>query len=267
MPDAPTSAWFLKPEERLAAVSRLKKFNKAGVKNNHFKRYQLIQAAYDPKSWILFVMAIAAQLPNSALTSFGSLIIKQLGYGTLQTQYLQIPGGFMQFSALLVGGFVCTKFPNLRCITMIIANTICIVGAAMLVGLPQSQKWARLVGYWLCYFQGLGFAMSLTMVSSNVNGYTKKQVTAALLFVGYCVGNIASPQFFKSSDNYHSAYVAMLVGYTIKLVMVIVLYTYMYGENKRRDRQAATLQKSASDDSLEDDDMTEIDNKAFRYSL
>jgi hypothetical protein len=73
---------------------------------------------------------------------------------------------------------------------MIAANCICILGAAMLVGLPASNKWGRLVGLWLCYFQGLGFSMSLTMVSSNVAGYTKKQCTGTILFVGYCVGNI-----------------------------------------------------------------------------
>ena len=73
---------------------------------------------------------------------------------------------------------------------MIVANVICIVGAAMLVGLPTSNKWGRLVALWLCYFQGLGFSMSLTMISSNVAGYTKKQLTGAILFTGYCVGNI-----------------------------------------------------------------------------
>ena len=110
---------------------------------------------------------------------------------------------------------------------MIIANTICIIGAALLVGLPSSNKWGRLVALWLCYFQGLGFSMSLTMVSSNVAGYTKKQLTGTILFVGYCVGNIigmslfsvtlsqsthnlAGPQTFKSSEapGYHSAYIA-----------------------------------------------------------
>lgn len=52
--------------------------------------------------------------------------------------------------------------------------------------------------------------MSLTIVSSNIAGYTKKQVTGALLFTGYCVGNIIGPQTFKSSEapGYHSAYVA-----------------------------------------------------------
>ena len=42
---------------------------------------------------------------------------------------------------------------------------------------------------WLCYFQSLGFSISLTMVSSNIAGSTKKQLTAAILFTGYCVGN------------------------------------------------------------------------------
>lgn len=81
---------------------------------------------------------------------------------------------------------------------MIIANCICIIGAAMLVALPSSNKWGRLVALWLCYFQGLGFSMSLTMVSSNVAGWTKKQCTGTILFVGYCVGNIIG-----KSSSYH----------------------------------------------------------------
>lgn len=107
----------------------------------------------------------------------------------------------MQFLALIAGGFICTKFPrNSRCITMIVANTICILGSGLLVGLPSSNKWGRLVALWLCYFQGLGFSMSLTMVSSNIAGYTKKQLTGAVLFTGYCVGNIIGPQTFIDSE-------------------------------------------------------------------
>ena len=68
----------------------------------------------------------------------------------------------------------------------------------------------RLVALWMCYFQGLGFSMSLTIVSSNVAGYTKKQLTGAALFTGYCVGNIIGPQTFKASEKpgYKSAYIA-----------------------------------------------------------
>lgn len=42
--------------------------------------------------------------------------------------------------------------------------------------------------------------MSLTMVSSNVAGYTKKQLTAAVVFIGFCIGNAVGPQTFISSQ-------------------------------------------------------------------
>jgi len=67
-------------------------------------------------------------------------------------------------------------------------------------GWLTTRQWGRLVALWLCYFQGLGFSMSLTMISSNVAGYTKKQLTGAVVFTGYCVGNIIGPQTFISTE-------------------------------------------------------------------
>ncbi|KAL2862640.1 putative MFS transporter [Aspergillus lucknowensis] len=272
LPDLPSTAKFLTERERAIAVDRVAE-NRQGVKNHHFKWDQVGQAARDPKTWLLFVMAVGAQVPNSALTSFTSIIVGSFGFDTLGTQYLQIPGGAVQFLALLIGGAIATKYADRfhsRSACMIIANSICIIGAGLLVGLPDSNKWGRLVALWLCYFQGLGFSMSLTIVSSNIAGYTKKQVTGALLFTGYCVGNIIGPQTFKKSEEpgYHSAYVAMLVGYTIKLVSITILYVYMYLENKRRDREA--LNESDDDASgIENGmlDQTELENKHFRYVL
>ncbi|KAF2717498.1 MFS general substrate transporter [Polychaeton citri CBS 116435] len=273
LPDLPATAKFLNPEERAIAVERVAA-NRQGVKNHHFKKSQLWQTLYDPKTWILFVMAIAAQVPNAALTSFTSIIIGTFGFDTLGTLYLQIPGGAVQFLTLIFGGWLCTKVPNARCITMIVANSVCILGAALLVGLPDNNKWGRLVAIWLCYFQGLGFSMSLTMVSSNVGGYTKKQLTGAFVFTGYCVGNIIGPQTFRKDEapGYHSAYIAMLVGYSVKLLMVCVLYFYMWSVNKKRDREASATdylseeeERAAIERGMQD--VTEIENKGFRYVL
>lgn len=275
LPDLPTTASFLTPAQRTIAVERVAG-NRQGVKNSQFKRYQAWQAVRDPKTWILFVMATGAQVPNSALTSFSSIIIKSFGVDTLGTQYLQIPGGAVQFVSLLAGGFICTRFPNSRCITMTAANLICIIGASLLVGLPSSNKWGRLVALWMCYFQGLGFSISLTIVSSNIAGYTKKQLTGAVLFTGYCVGNIIGPQTFRDSEKpgYRSAYVAMLVGYSVKMVSVLVLFAYMWSVNRRRDREGATsgvdgLSEEEEREAVEKGmrDVTEIDNKGFRYIL
>ncbi|CZR63034.1 related to DAL5-allantoate and ureidosuccinate permease [Phialocephala subalpina] len=274
LPDLPSTAKFLTEPERSIAVNRVAR-NKQGVKNRHFSKYQAIQTVKDPKTWILFIMATGAQVPNSALTSFTSIIVGSFGFSTLGTQYLQIPGGAVQFLALLFGGWVCTRWPNnTRCATMVFANCVCIIGAGLLVGLPSDNKWGRLVALWLCYFQGLGFSLSLTMVSSNVAGYTKKQLTGAVLFTGYCVGNIIGPQTFRSSEapGYHSAYIAMLVGYSVKLAAVIVLYIYMYRVNKSRDEEHSArgeLSEEEEREAIEKGmlDQTEIDNKGFRYIL
>ena len=68
LPDSPSNAKFLSEREREVAVERVAG-NRQGVKNHNFKKYQLWQTLYDPKTWILFIMAVGAQVPNSALTS------------------------------------------------------------------------------------------------------------------------------------------------------------------------------------------------------
>ena len=68
MPDLPSSAWFLSEQERVVAVERVAA-NRQGIKNHTFKSYQLWQALRDPKTWILFIMSIAAQIPNAAQSS------------------------------------------------------------------------------------------------------------------------------------------------------------------------------------------------------
>ncbi|KAK6949769.1 hypothetical protein Daesc_008090 [Daldinia eschscholtzii] len=279
MPDIPSTARFLNERQRIIAVERVAK-NRQGVKNHHFKTYQMWQCLLDPKTWILFVMAIAAQIPNAAQSSFTSIILETFGFDVLQTQYLQIPGNLIQFCSLLLSGWVSSRFPNMRCVVMLVGNLICVACAAALVRLPvgpdgTNNRWGRLVALWLCSFQSVGFSLSLTMVSSNVAGYTKKQLTGAFLFVGYCVGNIIGPQTFIETEApfYTSAYIAILIGYSVKTVMVVVLYIYMWMVNKKRDREAALegpglseeQEKQAIEQGMQD--TTELDNKGFRYVL
>lgn len=57
----------------------------------------------------------------------------------------------------------------------------------------------------------------------------------------------------------------MLIGYTIKLLSVVVLYIYMIRENKRRDAAGPVDETEAVEAGMQD--MTEIDNQGFRYSL
>lgn len=57
MPDLPSTARFLTEEEKVVAVERVA-INRQGVKNKSFKKYQVWQFIKDPKTWILFTMAV-----------------------------------------------------------------------------------------------------------------------------------------------------------------------------------------------------------------
>jgi hypothetical protein len=57
------------------AVERLR-WNQTGVKNIIFKRYQLLKALWDPKTWFLFFFGLSTQVVNGSVSNFGTVIIK-----------------------------------------------------------------------------------------------------------------------------------------------------------------------------------------------
>jgi ACS family allantoate permease-like MFS transporter len=65
-----------------------------------------------------------------------------------------------------------------------------IVGMVLIVALPLSDNIGRLIGYYMTQASPTGFVALLSLISSNVAGYTKKTTVAALYLIGYCTGNI-----------------------------------------------------------------------------
>ena len=139
LPDSPSTTRFLTLDERTIAIERVAA-NRQGIKNHVFKSYQVMHVIRDPKTWILFIMAISGQVPTAAVTSFASINISSFGFDTLSSNYMLIPGGAVQLFGMLLGGWVATKWSGMRCVVMLVANSICIVGSGLLVGLPDSNK-------------------------------------------------------------------------------------------------------------------------------
>lgn len=59
LPNSPADAWFLTPEERIAAVERLRA-GQTGVKNTKFKAEQVKEALLDVKIWLVAITMAAA---------------------------------------------------------------------------------------------------------------------------------------------------------------------------------------------------------------
>lgn len=76
---------------------------------------------------------------------------------------------------------------------------VAILGMVLIVALPLSNNHGRLAGYYLTQASPTPFVAILSLISSNVAGYTKKTTVAAMYLIGYCVGNIIGMFGYASS--------------------------------------------------------------------
>ncbi len=124
--------------------------------------------------------------------------------------------GLAQIVFLLITTGIASFVPRTRIAMMITNTTASLIGMIMVWKLNESEKVARLTGLALGIVFAVNIPLSLSLISSNVAGFTKRSVTGALMFVAYCVGNIVGPQFYFASEAPHypvSSYYSPYRGY------------------------------------------------------
>lgn len=115
--------------------------------------------------------------------------IAGFGFTVNQSLILGVPGGMVEVISLLLNGYIGYKTQQ-RLLTCMGGLVCAIVGVILIVALPLSNNVGRLIGYYMTQASPTPFVAILSLISSNVAGYTKKTTVAAMYLVGYCVGNI-----------------------------------------------------------------------------
>jgi hypothetical protein len=113
---------------------------------------------------------------------------------------MQMPAGGIQLGAMIGASIVTayTKIP--RTIIMVFTTLISLIGMVMIYAVPSEQKWTRLGGSWITTTYVANIPLQLSLVTSNVGGFTKKSTASGMIFIAYCVGNIVGPQFFSTDE-------------------------------------------------------------------
>jgi hypothetical protein len=109
-----------------------------------------------------------------------------------------MPLGAAQLVFLLLTSGLASVVPSTRLLLMIFNTLASMVGMIMVYELEGRA--GRMGGLCLATAFACNIPLSLSLISSNVGGFTKRSVTSATLFVAYCVGNIVGPQFFLASQ-------------------------------------------------------------------
>ncbi|KAJ5646848.1 Major facilitator superfamily domaingeneral substrate transporter [Penicillium lividum] len=259
LPSDPTTVRFLSPRERLIAVERLRS-NRTGMRSFVFKWKQALEALTDPQCWMIAAWAGIRNITNIA-GSFLPLIIRDMGFSGVTNDTAH--------STSLLS----SRIKNGRTGIVFLVSAPTLFGIVLLDVLPQSSTWARVAGVWLVLCVPAGYAILLSLISSNVAGFSKKLMTTSMVFVAFCVANIVSPQLFISTEapRYGTGLRGMLVAITLVLSLCIAIGLYYNFENRCCDREGAKLtEEQRAEITVENEEFLDRTDKEdwvkFRYS-
>ncbi|KAJ5095247.1 hypothetical protein N7532_007538 [Penicillium argentinense] len=109
LPETPVRCTWLNERERIISVQCLRD-NRTGVKKNHHKKEQVLEALTNYRVWMLLFAVFCHNLTNSLQTNFG-IIIEGFGYNTYQLVLLQIPvGAIMAVSMIIINFFLSSNW-------------------------------------------------------------------------------------------------------------------------------------------------------------
>ncbi|KIW68503.1 hypothetical protein PV04_04445 [Phialophora macrospora] len=271
LPNTPTETRWLSHRQKLVVIHRIST-NKIGVKDKKLKPYQIKEALLDPKMWILCAFQITNGISNSSVSAFASPLIEGFGFDSLQTVLLQMPTGAFVAVIEPILGYIATKVPNTIIWISIAANAPNVAGlfGIRFIKRNEGNKWALLGCTWLQFIFGVTNLFSWTLTASNFAGHSKRSFVNAAVFASFGVGNLIGPHIFFPSEApvYESAITGLLVCFFLSISFNLALRTYMWNENKKRDRAFANGEIQGVDGELEGfHDKTDMENKAFRYVL
>lgn len=127
---------------------------------------------------------------------FSVLLINSFGFTQINSLLMQMPSGAAQIFFLALTSAVATYVRGTRIAMMVLNTSVSLLGMLLVWQLDESHRTGRVVGLSLAAAFGANVPLALSLISSNVAGFTKRSVTGSLMFVAYCLGNIVGPQFF-----------------------------------------------------------------------
>jgi hypothetical protein len=219
--DTPQSRWLSLTEEEKEIV-KLRTQDNAVVRKGKVNQAQYIEALKEPRLWLIFISAMVNNFQNGGLIHFSNVLVKSLGFNTLDTILLQIPSGFV--SALFVfGGVMLHRKTGQLCYSVMVLSTISGIGCLLLAVLPQNG--IKLLAFYLSWPCTGAYTLIVTLISSTVSGYSKKIFYNGILMIAYTLGNFIGPLVIL--DNEAPAYKSAMWVYFTANVLVCVCFVLM----------------------------------------
>lgn len=239
LPDSISAAKFLDAEEKQYATDRIIVSGTGRTEKTAWKWAQVRECLIDPKTWCIVGLEILTQIPNGGTQNFANLVIVSFGFTSLQSTLINIPYSLLSGGTIMLTGYLAGRFRQANCLLIVAAIIPPVVGAALIYVRGNVSLGVQLFGYFLLSTGPAAMPLALSLVQANYRGVTKKMTVTAMLFLAYCAGNIAGPQFFKTSEEptYGTAFRTIMICYALAIGLAVLLRVYLGWMNKKRSRE------------------------------
>ncbi|WWD06122.1 hypothetical protein V865_004207 [Kwoniella europaea PYCC6329] len=250
------SARFFDEDEKAKAIERLRA-NNTGTGSNEFKWKQILELFIDPKTYLWLALTLCNNVGAAVTTYFGPTLIGSFGFSKNISSLLNMPFGFLQVLAIMVGCYAATKF-RLKSAMLGVFIGIVIVGLALLYS-ENTRGHLRiavaLVGYYLLSFLFGCNPMVVAWIAGNTAGQTKKAAVMSIFNAASAVGNIVGPAIFTDKDKPHyipglkttlGIFCAMLACVGLQVVLL-----FFFNKQRQNQRVANGKPRFIKDTSME----------------
>ncbi|KAI8877654.1 MFS general substrate transporter [Backusella circina FSU 941] len=242
MIDSPESRWLGLTEEEREIVKERTRDN-AVVRKLEVSHHQYFEALKEPRLWLIFVMAMVNNFQNGGLIHFSNVLVKSLGFDTLETILLQIPSGAVS-SMFVFGAVILHRKTGQLAYSAITLTFISMIGCLLLAVLPQTG--VKLLGYYLSWPCTGAYTLIVSLIASTVSGYSKKIFYNGVLMIAYTLGNFIGPLMIV--DHEAPAYKSAMWGYFASNALVIICFFALRLWLSRLNKQKAPGRTSTPTD-------------------
>lgn len=186
LPDSIATARFLTPEEKECAEQRVI-LQGTGKAKHVWQPAQMLECLTDPKTFFFLAISLLTQIPNGGTQNFGNLVLKGFGFTSLETTLVTLPASFISFFCIMGTGRAAGHWPNVT-LFLICAVVLCPVAGSAIIYSSGPSQGVKLFAYYLLSTGPSALPLSMSLISVNYKGSTKKMTMTAILFLAYCAG-------------------------------------------------------------------------------
>ncbi|EZF73809.1 hypothetical protein H105_04334 [Trichophyton soudanense CBS 452.61] len=265
IPDFPEDVKWLTEEEREFIKAKLAKdVGKAGVDAKvTFK--DVISIVGDPKVLIGGFMYLGMIVPAYSYAYFAPTIIKNYGYGPIETQLYSIPPWAVAFVFAMLMAYVSDRISH-RASFATLPIAFAIAGFSMLLTIHGKEN--RHIQYGALFLITCGTYSAMPIIicwyAMNLSGHKRRAIgTGWQIGFGNIGGIIATYSFLEKDAPQFKPGHSISIGFLCLAVVSSVLYLFLIlSRNKKKDAQGAPTQ--ALDQ--EDGDLGDL-SPNYRYQI